>query len=111
MAGYATILFYEDEEISNQLVEKFPIYKDQIPIWAQQSNAMLQMNMWLALELEGFGANLQHYNPIIDEKVKQIWNIPDSWKLVAQMPFGTIREMPKEKPKKDPTKRILVFGS
>lgn len=41
------------------------------------------------LEDAGFGANLQHYNPIIDDEVKQAFSLPDSWRLIAQMPFGT----------------------
>ena len=31
---------------------------------------------------------LQHYQPLVDDEVKKEWNIPDFWKLVAQMPFG-----------------------
>ena len=49
---------------------------------------MLQYIAWTLLETEGFGASLQHYNPLIDEKVKSAWDIPSSWKLIAQMPFG-----------------------
>lgn len=49
---------------------------------------MLQYVIWTALEIEGLGANLQHYNPIIDDEVKQEWNVPSNWKLIAQMPFG-----------------------
>jgi len=44
--------------------------------------------MWAALEAEGLGASLQHYNPLIDDAVKRRWNVPESWQLVAQMPFG-----------------------
>ncbi|NFV72581.1 nitroreductase, partial [Clostridium botulinum] len=36
----------------------------------------------------GFGASLQHYNELIEEDVKKEWNIPNNWKLIAQMPFG-----------------------
>lgn len=49
---------------------------------------MLQLFVWTALENEGLDASLQHYNPIIDEEVKKQWNIPESWKLIVQMPFG-----------------------
>jgi predicted oxidoreductase (fatty acid repression mutant protein) len=38
--------------------------------------------------MEGLGASLQHYNPIIDEAVKKQWNLPADWELIAQMPFG-----------------------
>ena len=49
---------------------------------------MLQFAIWTALEEEGLGANLQHYNPIIDAEVKEVFNIPDQYRLIAQMPFG-----------------------
>ncbi|WP_230130623.1 hypothetical protein [Bacillus sp. CECT 9360] len=31
---------------------------------------------------------MQHYNPLIDDSVRSEWNVPNSWKLIAQMPFG-----------------------
>ena len=34
------------------------------------------------------GASLQHYNPLIDDEVRRVWNLSDDWKLIAQMPFG-----------------------
>ncbi|BAX67051.1 hypothetical protein FD49_GL000276 [Latilactobacillus sakei subsp. sakei DSM 20017 = JCM 1157] len=44
----------------------------------------------MALAEQNIGANLQHYNPVIDEAVAAKWNIPSNWKLRAQMPFGSI---------------------
>ena len=38
----------------------------------------------------GVGANIQHYNPVIDERVAKEWNIPTNLVLRAQMPFGEI---------------------
>ena len=35
------------------------------------------------------GASLQHYNPLVDTAAQQAFNIPKTWKLLAQMPFGT----------------------
>lgn len=96
-AGFGTILFFEDQSIIKELQEKFALYKDNFPIWAQQSNGMMQFVTWTALENEGLGASLQHYNPIIDEEVKREWNIPEEWKLIGQMPFGNITAQPDEK--------------
>lgn len=87
-AGYGTILFFEDEAIVKSLQQQFPLYADNFPIWAEQSTGMHQLVVWAALEAEGLGASLQHYNPLIDEEVKAKWNIPSNWKLTAQMPFG-----------------------
>jgi predicted oxidoreductase (fatty acid repression mutant protein) len=49
---------------------------------------MLHFAVWTALSAEGLGANLQHYNPLIDAKVAEEWKIPSTWQLTAQMVFG-----------------------
>jgi predicted oxidoreductase (fatty acid repression mutant protein) len=49
---------------------------------------MLQFAVWTALEIEGLGANLQHYNPLVDVKVAEQWKLPATWKLTAQLVFG-----------------------
>jgi len=87
-AGYGTVLFFEDMSIIEGLQTQFPSYADNFPVWSLQSSGMLQYTIWTALESEGYGASLQHYNPLIDEEVKTTWNLPSSWKLLAQMPFG-----------------------
>ena len=87
-AGYGTVLFFEDEAIVKSLQEQFALYADNFPIWSQQASGMHQLVVWTALEAEGLGASLQHYNPLIDGEVKNEWNIPGNWKLIAQMPFG-----------------------
>ena len=95
--GYGTILFYEDTAIIKSLQEQFSLYKDNFPIWSQQQNGMLQYIIWTSLSIEGLGASLQHYNPLIDEEVNKTWNIPDNWRLIAQMPFGKPTSLAKEK--------------
>jgi predicted oxidoreductase (fatty acid repression mutant protein) len=49
---------------------------------------MLQFACWTALEAEGLGANLQHYNPLVDAKIAEEWKVPATWKLTAQLVFG-----------------------
>jgi len=95
--GVGTILFFEDQATIKQMQENAPSYKEQFPFWSHQGNAMLQYATWMSLTTEGIGASIQHYNPIIDEEVKQTWNIPAEWSLVAQMPFGEPNEQPGEK--------------
>lgn len=87
-SGYGTVLFFEDNSVIESLQEQFALYAENFPIWSLQSNGMLQYVIWTSLELEGFGASLQHYNPLIDDEVRKEWNIPSNWKLLAQMPFG-----------------------
>lgn len=96
-SGYGTILYFNDDETTNNLQEKFPLYKDNFPIWGEQANGMLQYLIWNSLAEKNIGASLQHYNPIIDEKVKAAWNIPQNWRLIAQMPFGSIEAPAAEK--------------
>lgn len=86
--GYATVLYFDDTAVTESFEEQFPRYRENFRPWAEQANGMLQFAVWTALEDAGFGANLQHYNPIIDDEVKQMFAIPESWRLIAQMPFG-----------------------
>ena len=108
-AGYGTVLFFEDNEVVAQLQRDFALYKDNFPIWSNQSSGMLQLVVWTALEIEGFGATLQHYNPLIDEDVQKEWNIPASWKLIAQMPFGKPTVEPGEKTFNPIGDRVKLF--
>ncbi len=108
-AGYGTVLYFDDTSITNGLCEKFPLYKENFPVWAQQSNGMLQFAVWNLFEQEGLGATLQHYNPLIDEQVKTEWNLPDSWKLIGQMPFGKPTAAPDAKEFVPLNERMLVF--
>lgn len=108
-SGYGTILFFEDNSVVEKLQNDFTLYKDNFPIWSQQSSGMLQYVTWTALESEGFGASLQHYNPLIDDEVKNEWNIPQNWKLIAQMPFGKPTIQPDEKYFQPLEERIKIF--
>ncbi|RDY30669.1 nitroreductase family protein [Lachnotalea glycerini] len=95
--GYGTVLYFEDQITVKSLQEQFAPYKDNFPVWSQQSSAMLQLVIWTALEEEGFGASLQHYTELIEAEIKKEWNIPKDWKMIAQMPFGKPNVQPDEK--------------
>lgn len=88
--GYGTILFFEDEEVVRNLQDKYPLYRDNFPVWSEQSSGMLQYIVWTALAEAGVGASLQHYNPLIDVVVAKEWGVPVSWRLKCEMPFGSI---------------------
>ncbi|WP_446715455.1 nitroreductase family protein [Bacillus sp. T2.9-1] len=108
-AGYGTILFFEDQEVVEGLQKQFALYAENFPVWANQTNAMHQLVIWTALEEVGYGASLQHYNPLIDETVQAEWKIPSTWKLVAQMPFGKPTAEPGEKEFKPLEDRVKLF--
>lgn len=94
-----TILFFEDQTIVEQFMKDIPLYKDNFETFASHGMGILQGNMWNMFASIGIGANLQHYNPLIDEEVRKTWNIPESYQLTAQMVFGEIEAIdePKEK--------------
>ncbi len=121
--GYGTILFYEDTTQMREFQEKFKTYEDKFPAcelvlfptptssywlmgvllmrhWcsgSEQTNGMHQYVLWCALEAEGMGVNLQHYNPLIDTKIETDFHVPPTWSLKSQMVFGKPTGQPGEK--------------
>lgn len=109
-AGYGTVLFYEDTSVIQKMQAQFMQYKDNFPVWSEQSAGMHQYAVWMLLEEAGFGASLQHYNPLIDAAVANAWNIRPAWKLVAQMPFGVPVGEPGDKSFEPLENRSLLFS-
>lgn len=105
-ATAGTILYFYDTEVVETLQKQFPLYADNFPVWANQANGMLQINIWTGLRELGIGANLQHYNPVIDSLVQEMFTVPKSWKLLAQMPFGGIVSEPEPKVKENIEERV-----
>lgn len=108
-SGYGSILFFEDMQVIERLQQQFPTYRDAFLTFSNHSAGMLQFIVWTALEQEGLGASLQHYNPVIDDAVKAEWHIPDSWKLLAQMPFGKPVSQPGAKEFQPLAERIKIY--
>lgn len=108
--GYGTVLFFEETSIVKDMQKAFATYSDKFPVWSQHTAGMHQLAIWTMLEDKGLGATLQHYNPLIDEDVRRTWNLPDSWELTAQMPFGTPTAQPGEKEFGDLSQRIKIFA-
>lgn len=107
--AYGTVLFYEDQNVVQALQEQFALYKDNFPVWSQQSSGMLQLVTWVALENEGYGASLQHYTELVEKEVAKVWNVPDNWKLIAQMPFGKPISEPGHKDYAPLDERVKIF--
>ncbi|KAJ5619761.1 hypothetical protein N7510_003745 [Penicillium lagena] len=108
--AYGTILFFEDPAHIKPFQEKFAAFAHHFEPWADHSNAMHQYFLWTGLEALGFGANLQHYNPLIDAAVAKEWNLPTEWRLVAQMVFGSPEAPAGEKTQKPLEERVKIFG-
>ena len=107
--GAGTILYFYDQDVTRGLQEKFPRYADRFPLWAREANGMLQISIWTALRDLGIGANLQHYNPVIDNMVREMFGVPESWLLIGQMPFGAIAGPASDKAGEDIDLRVKVF--
>ena len=109
-AGAGTVLFFEDELVIRELQERFPLYAASFPLYAEQTNAMHQYALWTALADHDIGANLQHYNPLVDAEVQKLWQLPSTWTLKAQLVFGGIKAPAGEKEFKPLNERLKFFG-
>ncbi|MCV3295534.1 MAG: nitroreductase family protein [Oenococcus sp.] len=89
-AGFGTILYFSDQPTIEKDMAQFTLYKDNFRDWSEQGLGGAEINVWTALANVGLGASLQHYNPLIDDQIKQAFQVPDGWILRAQMPFGSI---------------------
>ncbi len=107
--GYGTVLFFEDKHIIEELKNKFPLYSAAFPIYSEHTSAMHQIVLWLLLSDIHLGASLQHYGELVEEEVKRAFSLPDSWHLVAQMPFGNPLDTPDEKSVQPLEERVMVF--
>lgn len=107
--GYGTILYFYDMDVVDNLKNQFTSYADRFEDWANQSSGMLQVSIWSGLRELGVGASLQHYNPLIDDMVRKMFDLPDSLVLKAQMPFGGIASEIDEKEKEDISKRVKIM--
>ena len=109
-AAAGTVLYYVDEDTVKRMQDQFPRYAQNFPVWAQQSNGMLQISVWTALRDLGIGANIQHYNPVIDDALRKLFDVPASYTLVAQMPFGGIVTPAGAKDAENVDDRVKVFA-
>jgi uncharacterized protein len=109
--GYGSVLWFEDQEALDGLKAKNPAIQHVTTEWSDHSSGFQQIlgkvaaltsvgydlliifhdTVWTALELEGLGCNLQHYNfsPDFTKEVLETWDLPKMWLLKAQLVFGT----------------------
>ncbi|KAJ9608496.1 type II nitroreductase [Cladophialophora chaetospira] len=134
-ASYGTVLWFEDQEALDALAQKNPMIGGMLTEWSDHStgihqfigknpNALISSSLrfvdtiltstfftvWTALESEGLGANLQHFNfnPAITAEAKEEFKLPEQWKLKAQLVFGKPQEEAKEKTFEPIEKRVLI---
>lgn len=69
IAGYGTVLFYEDQNVIKELQEKFALYADNFPIWSQHSSAIAQFATWTNLS---------------EQTLVHLYNITAHWVMLRQ---------------------------
>ncbi|KAH9899027.1 nitroreductase [Xylariomycetidae sp. FL2044] len=112
-ASYGTILFYEDPAAIDAMPPRSAGLLKTSPEWFEQANGMAQFYVWTAFTSAGLGASIQHYQKGgLTEQIAKEWDLPASWDLKCQMPFGTPAGPPRGGDKQfapiEP--RIKVFG-
>ncbi len=68
------------------------------------------MLVWTALEAEGLGCNLQHYNPLMDVRLQTEFKVPETWSLKSQLVFGKPTGQPGEKQFDPVEERVKYYG-
>lgn len=91
-AGHGTILFYTDMDAVHASEKQAPLYADNFQDWSEQGQGIMTIGVWTSLANNQIGASLQHYNPLIDDEVAKAFDIPDHWRLRAEMPYGSIEK-------------------
>ncbi|MHA6252645.1 nitroreductase family protein [Oceanobacillus sp. CAU 1775] len=108
--GIGTVLFFEDKDA----VEKMPAQGVREEAYKQNNNANAQYGVWLALAEMNLGASLQHFNvgyeQGFDKGTKEMFDLPESYEMLAQMPFGSIEQEVGEKEHIDTDIQVKVFN-
>ncbi|MFC6208082.1 nitroreductase family protein [Levilactobacillus tongjiangensis] len=108
-AAFGTILFYTETKTVKEFEDNFPLYAANFQDWSEQSQGNAQYAVWTSLAENGIGANLQHYNPLIDDEVRAAFNIPATWRLRGEMDFGSIEAPAGDKDYMADDDRFMVF--
>lgn len=110
-SGIGTVVFFDDTPVTKGMMEQFPAYAHNFPKWAQQVQGSHQYGVWLGLTTLGFGASLQHYNGMADNKIKEQISVPQDWEFIAHMPFGKVLEPSQSKDKKPLSETLKVINN
>jgi len=106
-----TVLFFEDLNA----VEQMPAQGVRQEAYKQNNNANAQYAVWLALAELDLGGSLQHFNvgyeQGFDKGTKELFDLPDSYEMLAQLPFGSVEQEVGEKEHIDTNEQVKVFGN
>ncbi|KAM5349435.1 hypothetical protein ACJ41O_005940 [Fusarium nematophilum] len=108
-SAYGSVLFWDSKEAIKQAGETHQSAAQMLPQFAEHASGMAQIFVWTALEIEGFGANLQHMGavPGVEAALHKFLSVPDDYVLKANLNFGEKAQPHPEKPEKLPLKETL----
>lgn len=108
--GIGTVLFFEDRDA----VATMPTQGQRTEAYKQNNSANSQYAAWLALADMNLGGSLQHFNvgyeQGFDKAVRELFDLPESYELIAQMPFGSIEQEAGDKEYIDSEVQVQVFA-
>lgn len=106
--GIGTILFFEDRDA----VSEMPAEGVREDAYKQNNNSNAQYGVWLALTEMDLGGSLQHFNigyeQGFDKATREMFDLPETFEMVAQMPFGSIEQEVDEKEHIDTNEQVRV---
>lgn len=107
--GIGTVLFFEDRDA----VAKMPTKGQRTEAYKQNNSAISQYAIWLTLADMNLGGSLQHFNvgyeQGFDRSVRELFDLPESYEMIAQMPFGSIAQPAGEKEKINPEEQVRLI--
>lgn len=106
-----TVLFFEDRDA----IATMPTQGQRTEAYKQNNSANSQFATWLTLAELNLGATLQHFNvgyeQGFDKAIRELFDLPESYELIAQMPFGSIEHEAAPKEYIDTNVQVQVFNN
>ncbi|KAL6915317.1 hypothetical protein FSST1_006812 [Fusarium sambucinum] len=109
-AAYGSVLFWVRGESIRESQETHKSAAHLFDTFADHASGMAQILVWTALELEGFGGNLQHIGamPPVEDALKKFLGVPNDYSLKANLVFGEEAQPHPEIPTKLPIEETLT---
>lgn len=108
-SAYGSVVFWDRGQSIKDAQETHRSAAHMFGQWADHASGMAQILVWTALELEGFGANLQHMGsiPPVEAALRKFLGVPDDYSLKANLNFGEEAQPHPDVPEKLPFSETL----
>lgn len=109
--AYGSVLFWVRGQTIKESQETHKSAAHMFAQFSEHASGMAQILLWTALELEGFGANLQHMAaiPPVEAVIKKFAGVSDDYSLKANLNFGAPAQPHPEVPEKLPISETLTI--